>query len=51
MSPGSVTGSARGSKISEDIFKVLGNNNRELVTKKINKDELSLGMVDPTTGR
>ena len=49
MSVGS--GSARGSETTEDVFKVLGSNNRELVLKMINKDELSLGMVDPTTGR
>ena len=42
MSATSSKGSAHGSKTPEDIFKVLGNNNRDLVVKKINKDELSL---------
>ena len=46
MLAGSGKGSARGSKMPEDIFKVLGNKSRDLVVKVINKDELSFGVID-----
>ena len=51
MSLGLSKGSLLGSKSPSDIFKVVESKEREQVLKVLSQDDVSLGMVDPVTGR
>ena len=51
MSVGLSKGSLLGSKSPSEIFKVVESKQRDQVVKVLNQDDVSLGMVDPVTGR
>jgi hypothetical protein len=44
-------GSLLGSQTPSEIFKVVESKERGQVVKVLNQDDVSLGMVDPVTGR
>ena len=48
----SMTESAIKSQVSHsDLFKVVSSGKRDQILEAVRQDEVSLGMVDPTTGR
>ena len=51
VSVGLSKGSLLGSKSPSEIFKVVESKERDQVVKVLNQDDVSLGMVDPVTGR
>ena len=51
MTAGLSKGSLLGSKSPSETFKVVESKERDQVVKVLSQDDVSLGMVDPVTGR
>ena len=51
MSAGVAKGSLLGSQSPAEVFQVMESKERDQVLKVVKQEEVSLGMVDPTTGR